>query len=95
MIDTLCSTLIQSFLLLSEQIIDEKNDEAYRIIKNRQYRQAQLSLIDFQLREKLYVSSNIKLMKLSSQHVFLQKLMNAYEIYLDKHVLNLDRKLLK
>ena len=60
-----------------------------------EHRNAQLSLRAYELHERLRINSQTNLMKMSSQHVFVQELMNAYKTSIKVRVLNLRSKSLK
>ena len=53
------------------------------MINDRQHLRTQFSNDDFKFCENLSINNEIKLMKFSSQHSFLQQLLHVYEIVID------------
>ena len=96
MIHTLCSILMQSYLFVHEQVLSfDKTFNAHEMTKDLEHKNAQLSLRTYELHEQLRINSQANLMRMSSQHVFVQELMNAYETSIKIKVLNLRSKSLK
>ena len=96
MIHTLCSILMQSYLLVHEQVLSfDETFKTYEMTNDLEHKNAQLSLRSYELYKQLRINSQANLMRISSQHVFVQELMNAYEISIKIRVLNLRSKSLK
>ena len=90
-----CSLLINSFLLASEQIINEKMNEIHVVIENNNHLKVQISLIDFKMSRFLYINASTVLSKLFSQNFFVQKLLNAYKNDYDKKLVELKKRKFK
>ena len=95
MINNFCSSLVQNFLFTKEQTIKNNNNIIHTMINDRQHLRTQFSNNDFEFHKKLSINNEVKLIKLSSQHLFLQQLLHIYEIVIDKRIVNLERKFLK
>ena len=85
--------LIKGFISLRKH--DLKKDVESNIIIDNNHKFAQLSLCDFRLNSYFRINSNVKLMRLSSRHLFIRQLMNAYELDYDIRIVNLKINKLK
>ena len=95
LIDNKCFTLIQNFSLSHERI--QKNDDEtqmHHIYENDKHHFAQLSLKDF-FENNFKMKSTFKLMKLSSQHSFLQQLILTYQREYEMSMMIFEFKFIK
>ena len=83
--------------MFSHERTQEKDDEIqiHHIHENTTHDYVQLSLSEFVFENELKMKTKTKLMKLFSQHSFLQQLLNVYRREYDIHVMNFDSKILK
>ena len=97
MINTDCPSLVQSFLPIGERDAQEEETSGRSVEGNDSHHRIQLSDRGFLLprTSRLYVNSNVKLMKLPLQHSFLQQLLDAYEVYLRRRPIDLGHKGIK
>ena len=97
MIDIDCFSLVQSFLFVNERNVQKEKISKRSVEKNDIHHHIRLFNYNFLLFRifELNVIFNVKLMKLSLQHSFLQQLLNAYEICLKKKSVDFERKKIK
>ena len=90
-----CFLLINSFVLASEQIINEEMNEVHVVIENNNHLKAQISLIDFQMSKSFYINASIVFFRLFSQNFFVQELLNAYRNDCEKKFVKLKKRKFK
>ena len=70
-INSICPTLVKSFMSVGEQDIDDDSDGAHMVVGDAEHSLAQLSLTGFRLDGELQMLSNARLMKMFLQYPFL------------------------
>ena len=90
-------TLVQSYLSIDEQDMNENiyAEGFYNVLKNDEYHSAQISIREFILNNYFRIRAITNLMKLNSQHNFVQHLMIVYKTKYRLRVMNFDISKLK
>ena len=90
---------MQNFLFINEQNLNSINENVntHQISIDANHRQIQLSLTEYESldQKQLRINAKTNLMKLRSQHFFVQNLMNVYEKSIEIKMLSLKEKSLK
>ena len=79
---------------INEQKIND-SDETHFVVDDSKHRLIKLSLQNFVLNLYFRIEANINLMRLSSQHDFLQSFMTIYKRNYELQMLNFDERRLK
>lgn len=96
MLNDECVTLVQSFLPIGEQDLDEADMEGYHnVIGDNEHRSAQVTMAGFVLDGYFRIKASTKLMKLDPQHRFIQHLMAAYRNEYGLNVMDFGIRVLK
>ena len=86
---------MKSFLSIKEHIIDEDANDVHAITNDVNHQKIQLFLMSFKLFDKLSINSITNFIKISLQHSFIQKLLNAYMKDYEKRIVGLNFKRFK
>ena len=95
LLEDYCPLLVQSFLPLGEQILDDEVDGAHVVVCHNVHRRAQLSVIDFRLSGTLAIGAFSNPSKLPRQHPFIQDLLDACLHNYGKRVVGLGNRRFK
>ena len=81
-------------MFVDKQKMNE-NDELHLIVDDSEHRLCKLSFHDFVLNSYFRIESRINLMRLSSQHDFLQSFMTIYRRDYELQMMNFEKRQLK